>query len=179
VEVCEAEYIAATSAACQGIWLERLLSELKGKNPCTFGLRIDSQSAIQLSKNPVFHDRSKHIDIRYHYIRECIEENRVTMESIGTKTNSSRLRMRLRISFFAQRSTLFISPADSVSVSLKSTPCTCTPLFHVFSLLSAQDCMRSRDPAVTVYMRSANMESAGNGDRCTVSLYTVGRAEYG
>ena len=39
---------------------------------------------------------------------------------------------------------LFISPADSVSVSLKSTPCTCTPLFHVFSLLSAQDCMRSR-----------------------------------
>jgi hypothetical protein len=60
------------------------------------------------------------------------------------KTNSNRLRMRLRISFFAQRSTLFISPAVSVSVSLKSTSCTYTPLFHVFSLLSAQDCMRSR-----------------------------------
>ena len=47
-------------------------------------LKIDNQSAIALSKNPVFHDRSKHIDIRYHYIRECVEENRVQLQSIGT-----------------------------------------------------------------------------------------------
>ena len=40
---------------------------------------------IQLSKNPVFHDHSKHIDIRYHFIRECIEQNRVAVEFIGTK----------------------------------------------------------------------------------------------
>ena len=47
-------------------------------------MKIDSESAIQLSKNPVFHDRSKHIDVRYHYIRECVEENRVKLESVGT-----------------------------------------------------------------------------------------------
>jgi len=47
-------------------------------------LKIDSESAIQLSKNPVFHDRSKHIDVRYHYIRECVEENRVILEFVGT-----------------------------------------------------------------------------------------------
>jgi hypothetical protein len=81
---CEAEYIAATAAACQGVWLARLLAELQGRKPSAINLRIDSQSAIQLSKNPVFHDRSKHIDVRYHFIRECIEENRVTVESIGT-----------------------------------------------------------------------------------------------
>jgi hypothetical protein len=82
---CEAEYIAATTAACQGVWLARLLAEFKGRRPTTINLRIDSQSAIQLSKNPVFHDRSKHIDIRYHFIRDCIEKNRVALEFIGTK----------------------------------------------------------------------------------------------
>jgi hypothetical protein len=82
---CEAEYIAATTAACQGVWLARLLAEFKGTTPATVNLKIDSQSAIQLSKNPVFHDRSKHIDLRYHFIRDCIEENRVQLEFIGTK----------------------------------------------------------------------------------------------
>jgi hypothetical protein len=82
---CEAEYIVATTAACQGVWLARLLAEFKGRRPTTISLRIDSQSAIQLSKNPIFHDRSKHIDIRYHFIRDCIEKNRVALEFIGTK----------------------------------------------------------------------------------------------
>jgi len=82
---CGAEYIVATTAACQGIWLAWLLAELQDKKPGIINLKIDSQSAIQLSKNPVFHDRSKHIDVRYHFIRECIEENRVIVESTGTK----------------------------------------------------------------------------------------------
>jgi hypothetical protein len=81
---CEAEYIAGTSAACQGIWLMRLLSELKGKKESTVRIHIDNQSAIQLSKNPVFHERSKHIDTRYHFIRDCVEEGRVDVVSIDT-----------------------------------------------------------------------------------------------
>lgn len=55
---CEAEYIAATTAACQGVWLARLLAELKGEEADAVTLNVDNQSAIQLSKNPVFHDRS-------------------------------------------------------------------------------------------------------------------------
>ncbi|KAK8450636.1 hypothetical protein SEVIR_6G063901v4 [Setaria viridis] len=81
---CEAEYIAATTAACQGIWLARLLAEFKGEKVRSITLKMDSESAIQLSKNPVFHDRSKHIDVRYHFIRECVEENRVKLESVRT-----------------------------------------------------------------------------------------------
>ena len=57
---------------------------MKGKREGAVKIYIDSESAIQLSKNPVFHDRSKHIDTRYHYIRECIEEGRVCVASIGT-----------------------------------------------------------------------------------------------
>jgi hypothetical protein len=82
---CEAEYIAATTAVCQGVWLARLLAELKGEQEASsFALKVDNQSAIQLSKNPGFHDPSKHIDTKYHFIRQCIEEERVVVEAIDT-----------------------------------------------------------------------------------------------
>ncbi|XP_066370990.1 secreted RxLR effector protein 161-like [Miscanthus floridulus] len=81
---CEAEYIATATAARQGVWLARLLAELKGEKTDAINLKIDNQTTIALSKNPVFHDSTKHIDIRYHYIRECVEENRVQLQSIGT-----------------------------------------------------------------------------------------------
>ncbi|KAI4364046.1 hypothetical protein MLD38_020189 [Melastoma candidum] len=45
---------------------------------------VDNKSAIALSKNPVHHDRSKHIDTKFHFIRECIEDGKVKVEHIGT-----------------------------------------------------------------------------------------------
>jgi hypothetical protein len=64
---CEAEYIAGTTVTCQGMWLARLLAELKNERCATFLLKMDSQSAIALSKNHVFHDRSKHrCEISFH-----------------------------------------------------------------------------------------------------------------
>ena len=79
---CEAEYIAATGAACLGIWLARLLAEVRGSDPGKALLKVDNKSAISLCKNPVFHDRSKHIDTRYHFIRQCIEEKKVEVEFV-------------------------------------------------------------------------------------------------
>ncbi|WVZ54792.1 hypothetical protein U9M48_005538 [Paspalum notatum var. saurae] len=65
---CEAEYIAASAAACQGVWLSRLMAELVGNGTAEkFKLFVDNQSAIELSKNPAHHDRIKHIDTRFHY----------------------------------------------------------------------------------------------------------------
>ena len=81
---CEAEYIAAATASCQGVWLTRLLAELRGEESGTITLKIDNQSTIQLSKNHVFHDRSKHINVKYHYLRQFIEEGRVNVEPIDT-----------------------------------------------------------------------------------------------
>jgi hypothetical protein len=81
---CEAEYIAATTAACQGVWLSRLLSDLINKEPKAVTLNIDNKSAIALCKNPVFHDRSKHIETRYHFIRECIEDGKIAVEYMDT-----------------------------------------------------------------------------------------------
>jgi hypothetical protein len=48
-------------------------------------IRVDNMSAIALAKNLVFHDRSKHIDIRYHYIRECVERGRIVIDYIATE----------------------------------------------------------------------------------------------
>jgi len=73
---CEAEYVAGAAAACQGIWLSRLVGDLMGTKETPVKLLMDNMSAIALSKNPVHHDRSKHIDTRYHFMRECIEEGK-------------------------------------------------------------------------------------------------------
>jgi hypothetical protein len=80
---CESEYIAAASGACQGVWLSRLLADLVGGD-VKFTLLIDNRSAEELSKNPVFHERSKHIDTRYHFIRECVTNGKVEVKHVST-----------------------------------------------------------------------------------------------
>uniref|UniRef100_A0A453B0H4 Reverse transcriptase Ty1/copia-type domain-containing protein n=1 Tax=Aegilops tauschii subsp. strangulata TaxID=200361 RepID=A0A453B0H4_AEGTS len=81
---CEAEYIAAATAAGQGVWLGRLLGDLTDKEAESVVLNVDNKSAIALCKNPVHHDRTKHIDIRYHYIRECVEESKIEVNYVCT-----------------------------------------------------------------------------------------------
>jgi hypothetical protein len=82
---CEAEYIAATSTATQALWLARLLGELLGRKTETVELKVDSKSALALAKNPVFHERSKHIRIKYHLIRGCLKEGSVKASYIRTE----------------------------------------------------------------------------------------------
>ena len=70
---------------CQGLWLSCLISEMLGRPQAKFKLFVDNQAAIALSKNPVHHDRSKHIDIKYHYIRDCVEKGQVEVDHIRTR----------------------------------------------------------------------------------------------
>jgi hypothetical protein len=81
---CEAEFMAATEAAKQALWLRTLLSELTAKKARKVTLFVDNNSAIALMKNPVFHGRSKHIDIKYHFIRECIECGQIQVKRVCT-----------------------------------------------------------------------------------------------
>nr|GEU71554.1 ribonuclease H-like domain, reverse transcriptase, RNA-dependent DNA polymerase [Tanacetum cinerariifolium] len=80
---CESEFIAATGAACQALWLKRLLSELTGWEEKRMTLKVDNILAIALVRNPVFHGRSKHIDIHYHFIRECVENGQINVEQVS------------------------------------------------------------------------------------------------
>ena len=87
---CEAEFMAATAAACQGIWLHSLLSQIMNVKAGPVVLYIDNKSAIDLAKNPVFHGRSKHIDVRYHFIRECVEKGSIIIKHVSTEAQANR-----------------------------------------------------------------------------------------
>jgi hypothetical protein len=66
----ETEYMAASHSSCEAIWLRKTLVGLFGQELPPTGIHCDNQSCIKLSMNPVFHDRSKHVEIIYHFIRE-------------------------------------------------------------------------------------------------------------
>jgi predicted glycosyl hydrolase (DUF1957 family) len=76
-------YEYESNAACQGIWLSRLLGELLGIQTPKVKLLVDNKSAIALTKNPVHHDRSKHIDT-FHFIRDCVERGEVDIDHVST-----------------------------------------------------------------------------------------------
>ncbi|WKA02079.1 hypothetical protein VitviT2T_020312 [Vitis vinifera] len=66
----EAEFVAATVCACQAIWLRKILEELHLKQVGATTIFCDNSSTIKLSKNPVLHGRSKHIDVKYYFLRD-------------------------------------------------------------------------------------------------------------
>ncbi|KAE8706559.1 hypothetical protein F3Y22_tig00110392pilonHSYRG00193 [Hibiscus syriacus] len=82
----EAEYVAATQASKEAIWLKMLLEEL-GHNQEYVSIFCGSQSALHLASNPTFHSRTKHIRDQYHFIPEKVEEGTVDMQKIHTKDN--------------------------------------------------------------------------------------------
>ncbi|CAJ2650469.1 unnamed protein product [Trifolium pratense] len=75
----EVEYVAAASCACQGVWLRRILEQLKQTHMTGTTILCDNTSSIKLSKNPVMHGRCKHIDVRYHFLRDLIKDGTVEM----------------------------------------------------------------------------------------------------
>lgn len=77
LSTCEADYMVASYCVCHAIWLRRLLYELRLQQQGSTEIRIDNKSAIELAKNPVHHERSKHIDVRFHFIQEHVKERNV------------------------------------------------------------------------------------------------------
>jgi hypothetical protein len=80
----EAEYVAGAHAAKEAIWLGRLFAGLQQPSTFPIPLLIDNQSAIAIAKNPEFHDRTKHIDIRYHFLRHKVESGELTLDYLST-----------------------------------------------------------------------------------------------
>ncbi|MCH80374.1 copia-type polyprotein, partial [Trifolium medium] len=70
----EAEFVAAASCACQGIWLRNVLSHLKIVQSSSTVMYCDNSSSIKLSKNPILHGRCKHIDVRFHFLRDLTKD---------------------------------------------------------------------------------------------------------
>jgi len=80
----EAEYIALADAAKEGIWLNRLEKEIFPENTPKVILLEDNQSTIKTAKNDIINERSKHIDVRYHFIRENIQADKLEIRYCPT-----------------------------------------------------------------------------------------------
>ena len=79
LSTAEAEYVALSAAAQEAMWLQRLVSDLLNKSIQETVIFEDNQSAICLAKNQQVHGRSKHIDIKYHFVRDMVEAGRLEL----------------------------------------------------------------------------------------------------
>lgn len=82
----EAEYMAITEAVKEAIWLQGLVSDLGLDQKKTL-VFYDSQSAIHLTKNQMFHERTKHIDVKHHFIRDIVSKGLVDVKKVSTHDN--------------------------------------------------------------------------------------------
>jgi hypothetical protein len=77
----EVEYIVACSTSCKAIWLQNVVFDLEMRATL---ILCDNQSCIKMTENPIFHDKSKHIEIRYHYIRDMVQRGSLKIQYIST-----------------------------------------------------------------------------------------------
>ena len=83
LSTAEAEYIAASSCCSQLLWMQKLLHDY-GIYQEHLTIYCNNTSVINISKNPVQHSRTKHIEIHHHFIRELVEDGTLTLEFIHT-----------------------------------------------------------------------------------------------
>lgn len=80
----EAEYVAATNDICEAVWLRRILHDLHQRVASPKTIYYDNMSAIAMTKNSVFRSRTKHIEIRHHYIRELVKADEIEIQFCKT-----------------------------------------------------------------------------------------------
>ena len=97
LSIAEAEYIATGSCCTQLLWMQKLFLD-HGIRQEHHTIYCDNTSAINISKNPVQHSQTKHIEIQHHFIRELVEDGTLTLEFIYTND---------------QKGDLFTKPLDS------------------------------------------------------------------
>ena len=100
LSTCKAEYLAVATCVTHAVWLRRLLGEINFRQDGPTKIFVDNKSAIELAKNSVHHERSMHIDVWFHFIREHVKEGNIELEyaksedqvaDIFTKSLPSRL----------------------------------------------------------------------------------------
>ena len=84
----EAEYIALTEVVKEALWLRGIARELKLQDHVII-VHCDNQSVVHLSKNQVYHERTKHVDVKLHFVRETIAKGAVFVKKVSTEHNPS------------------------------------------------------------------------------------------
>jgi hypothetical protein len=81
------EYKALCNATCEFVWLRRILEDIGNKKMKPTVLKCDNQSSIKLAHNPIYHARTKHIEIQHHFVREKIQEKEIDLTYCNTTEN--------------------------------------------------------------------------------------------
>lgn len=76
----EVEYIAAATTTCEAIWLKKVLIDLKQESKYATTIYCDNLYTIAITKNPVFHNHTKHIDIKYNFIRDYVAKGEIQIK---------------------------------------------------------------------------------------------------
>ena len=115
---CEAEIMAASEAAKEAIYLSRFLGELGYDQSEPVELGMDNQSAIAISYNPELHSRTKHIDRRHFFVRECVENHQIRVPFVKTVDNLADFFTKpLPKTFFAMRDKIMNVPSQSAELT--------------------------------------------------------------
>ena len=103
----EAEYIATCATSGEAVWLRKMLSGLFDLQLHTTCIYCDNQSCIKLFENLEFHDKSKHIEIKYQYIRDMVEKGAVKLQYIATDEQITdvltKLLSRVKLEYFRDK----------------------------------------------------------------------------
>jgi hypothetical protein len=107
LSTAEAEYIALSVAVCEAVWLRKLLTDLFDHEMDYTIIHCDNQSCVKLSENIVFYDKSKHTEIKYHYIRYMVQRKAVHVQYLPTHEKIAdiftKLLARMEFKYFRER----------------------------------------------------------------------------
>jgi hypothetical protein len=116
LSTCESEYIALCAAAQEAVHLKSLFSELVpvvNGGGTTVVVFEDNKATIDISKNPCLHEKQKHVDVKYHYVRECVLESRIRIQYLRTDLMlADVLTKAVRISTWMQLISPLMGPTD-------------------------------------------------------------------
>lgn len=85
----EVEYRGTVKVACEAVWLRRMISDIQMSQAGPTPLFCDNQGVLKLAKNPVFHERTKHVELHCHFIRKLVEDGSVDLQYVPTKDHTA------------------------------------------------------------------------------------------
>ena len=103
----EAEYVVACSTSCEVVWLWKLLSDLFDLQMDATCIHCDIHSCVKLLENPMFHEKSNHIEIKYHYIRYMVQRGVVKLQYVAMEEHIADVLIkplaRVKIEYFRDK----------------------------------------------------------------------------
>ncbi|GJW90923.1 putative ribonuclease H-like domain-containing protein [Tanacetum coccineum] len=163
----EAEYVAAASCCAQVLWIQNQLLDY-GFNFMNTKIFIDNQSTICIVKNPVFHQRTKHIEIRHHFIRDANEKNLIQVLKIHTDDNVADLLTKAFDGPRFEYLVVHIGMVDMVFCGILFS-CDCRVCVPAVCMVSAVGCLF----LLAAYIHAAGVVYAANTSTYAAELFDI------